>query len=306
MGYLPADYTRKGTQGHQNNPEEIARRVENLAAGKREYLYEVSKLDKAKAVPVLIDYCREPVETKGKLLVAKALAWFGNANGNDLIESELKEMFNQELAEGYPGGYVDDYDFIRGREKNVLEGLFWRINQNIGLLAMSGDPSANKTIQHILENTESGGGMVKRSNGYYDNRIDLKIVPFYNRIMNLCFYAERLPHESFIAGFEKLLKDEHIGNFKTEDYTNVRWRVFGGLLEVSIAAAMARCGSRVGYDLLTQYLTDTHYSFKSFAASELKDVTGKDLGYDAPEWKQYVEKLSFPAPVRKLVKEVEV
>ena len=145
-----------------------------------------------------------------------------------------------------------------------------------------------------------------RSSDYFNGRIDLKIVPFYNRIMNLCFYAERLPDHAFIPGFEKLLKDKNIGGFKTEDYTKVRWRVFGGLLEVSIAAAMARCGSKAGYNLLTEYLNDTHYSFRTFAASELKDVSGKDYGYDAEAWKKFADKLSYPRPGKKLVKEIEV
>ena len=171
---------------------------------------------------------------------------------------------------------------------------------------MTGSSSSVETIRKILDSTSSGGGMVPRTNDYYNHRIDLKIVPFYNRIMNLCFYAERSPDPSFIPGFEKLLTDKHIGGFKTEDYSKVRWRVFGGLLEVSIAAAMARCGSRKGYDLLAEYLDDTHYTFKTFAASELKQITDKDFGYDARAWRKYTSSLAFPRPLRKLVKEVEV
>lgn len=306
LGYLPADYHRESTYGKREQPDEIQERVKNLSEGKREYLYECVRLPKEKALPVLAEHCNESVSPEGRLLVAKAMAWFGNAEANDLIEGELKELYNQESAEGYPNGYIDDYDFIRGREKNVLEGLFWRINQNIGLLAMSGASTANKTIQHILDNTSSGGGMVPRTNDYYNHRIDLKIIPFYNRIMNLCFYAERNPDVSFIRGFEKLLTDPNIRGFKTEEYSKVRWRVFGGLLEVSIAAAMARCGSRKGYELLIEYLDDTHFNFKTFAASELKHLTQKDFRYNASEWKKYVSRLKYPMPVQKLVKEVEV
>src|SRR5690606_20842532 len=226
---------------------------------------------------VLSEYFHATENGPGKLLMAKAMAWFGSPAGNDLIEDELNTMFRQEQEEGYPGGYVDDYDFIRGRPKNILEGLFWRINQNIGLLAMSGHPSANATIKHILENTVSGGGIVERTTLYYNGRTDLKFIPFYNRIMGLCFYAERLPDVSFVAGFENLLKDKNIGGFKTEDYTKVRWRLYGGLLEISIASAMARCGGKKGYDLLVEYLDDTHVMFKTFAVRELSDVTGKSF-----------------------------
>lgn len=306
LEYLPADYTRPDTWRQRDNQEEVYRRVNMLAEGHREYLYECSRLSKEKALPALMNECNQIESGDGKLLVGKALAWFGNPMANDLIEDELKDMFRQELAEGYPGGYIDDYDFIRGREKNVLEGLFWRINQNIALLAMSQQPSANATIRHILENTVSGGGMVPRTNDYYNSRIDLKIIPFYNRILNLCFYAERLPDQSFIPGFEKLLQDKNIGGFVTSDYTEVRWKVFGGFLELSIAAAMARCGSKVGLQLLSDYLGDAHHRFKVFAASELRDITGKDFGYDGTAWRKHLAKLSYPRPVKKFLKEVEV
>src|SRR5690554_7354781 len=52
-------------------------------------------------------------------------------------------------------------DYIRGRGKNVLEGLFWRINQNIGLLAMSGGNTFFGTIINILQHTSSGGKMIE-------------------------------------------------------------------------------------------------------------------------------------------------
>src|SRR5690606_9129695 len=116
-----------------------------------------------------------------RLLLAKALAWFGEQEGNDLIEAELKSLFAEEQADGYPDGYVDNYDFIRGRELNVLEGLFWKINQNIALLGMAENADCKDTIRHILENTTSGGPIVDRGTDYYNGRIDLKIIPFHNR-----------------------------------------------------------------------------------------------------------------------------
>lgn len=240
------------------------------------------------------------------MLLAKSIAWFGGREGVELIESELLEMFKQELEEGYPDGYVDNYDFIRGREKNVLEGLFWRINQNIALLAMNGDPGANATIKYILENTSSGGGVVERTNDYYNGRIDLKIVPYYNRILNLCFYAEKIPDKNFIPALEKILKDENIGGFQTVEYDKVRWRVFGGFLELSIAAALARCGSETGYRLLTSYLEDIHYNYKRFARTELMDLTHEDFGFNPFKWKNYLSEISYPRQPQRLVKALEV
>lgn len=308
LGYLPEDFTRRKKGNLNADPQEIKRRIHNLSMGKEEYLYEVVRVPKDKAVPGLKSAFKDGgLSEDGRLLVAKALAWFGESEGNDLIEEELKVMFEEEMADGYPDGYVDNYDFIRGREKNVLEGLFWKINQNIALLGMASNSACKNTIKHILENTRSGGGMVMRDSEYYNGRIDLKIVPFHNRILNLAFYAERVPDPVFIKGFEELLKDENVGGFKTTEYQKVRWRVFGATLELSVAAAMARCGSRAGYLLLTDYLEDIHYLFKKFAAEELQSITKMNYGYDSKRWLGQIDRLSFPASPKKLVAdEVEV
>lgn len=306
LGYLPADYNRKDNWNYRYDDSEIIRRVARLSEGHREYLYECSRLPKEKALPVLTESFEQTSDEGNKLLLAKALAWFGSREGIDLIEAELKELFGQELEDGYPGGYVDDYDFIRGREKNVLEHLFWQINQNIGLLAMAGDQAPNSTINRIIENTVSGGGVVERTNDYFNGRIDLKIVPFYNRILNLCFYAERIPDPQFIPALEKLLKDDNIGGFQTVEYDEVRWRVFGGFLELSIASALARCGSQTGYTLLAGYLEDIHYNFKRFARQELQDLTLQDFGFNHAKWRKHLSKQAYPLPPQRLVKSVEV
>ena len=300
LGYLSTERLTLPAGNKADRAEEVARRVANLALGKQEYLYECIKLPKEKALGPLINTYHKTDQAEGKLLLAKAIAWFGGSEGNELINAELKTLFEQEQSEGYPDGYVDNYDFIRGREKNVLEGLFWRINQNIGLLGLAGYEPSKKIVKHILEQTSSGGGMVERTNAYYNGRIDLKIVPFYNRILNLCFYVDRIPDPMFSAGFESLLKDENIGGFKTEDYHNVRWRVFSASLELAIAASMARCGSKKGYSMLVDYMDDIHYIFKRFAQSELKILTEKDFGFDSARWKAHLKRLSFPRSVSKL------
>src|SRR5690606_23284537 len=113
--------------------------------------YECCKLSEEKAISPLEQKYQNTSNTKGKLLIAKALAWFSSSLGNKLIEDELKQMFQAELKDGYPEGYLELYDSIREKEKNVLDGLFWRINQNIALLGMSGSNSFTETIRLILE-----------------------------------------------------------------------------------------------------------------------------------------------------------
>ncbi len=114
----------------------------------------------------------------GKLLLAKMLAWFGDGSGNILIGNELAQLFELEQEDGYPKGYIDDYDSIRGREKNKLEGLFWKINQNIALLGMSGNGSETKTVRRILEKDR-----LWRRNGAADQRLLQRTHRYQNRCL---------------------------------------------------------------------------------------------------------------------------
>jgi ribulose 1,5-bisphosphate synthetase/thiazole synthase len=306
LRYLPAEYLTKAPGDQRADPNEIERRVNQLELGAAEYLYECSRVDKALILPVIKACYAQSVREDGKLLLAKMMAWFGDPSGNELIGNELKNLFAQEQQDGYPTGYIDDYDSIRGREKNKLEGLFWKINQNISLLAMSGDGSQIERVRQILENTVAGGGMVPRTSDYYNERIDIKIVPFHNRILSLCMYAERIPDASLIAGLEKLLTDKHIGNYVTDQYDKIRWQVYGASLEISIAAALARCGSKKGFDLLNAYLNDLHYNYKNFALNELRELTQKDLGHRPAEWQKHLTKLTYPRTPKALKKTIEI
>lgn len=305
LGYYPGGFFARKAGNNLNDTKEISRRIEELGTGKREYLYEAIKLPRQKAVPVLKTAFTNAVGD-GKLLIAKSLAWFGEPIGNDLIAAELEKLYKEETAKGYPADFVDNYDLIRGREKNQLEGHFWRINQNIGLLAMSGNPAHNALIAKILGEATSGGPMMTRETDYFDGRIDLKLVPFHNRILNLCFYAERLPDPGFIDPFLNLLKDEYIGGFVTKEAEKTRWRVYGADLELFIASALARSGGQKGYELLADYLGDVHYDFKAFASRELNRLTGKELGYDEKKWKAHIAGLSFPRAAVKFAKDIEV
>ncbi len=309
LGYINEAFRNKPVGNKRYDSTETNRRINGLIQGKEEFLYECCKLPQERVLPVLEQKFDTISADEGKLLVAKALAWFGSTLGNNLIEDELKTLFQQELNTGYPGGYIENYDYIRGRGKNVLEGLFWRINQNIGLLAMSGGNTFFGTIRNILQHTSSGGKMIEWSGdrgSYFNSRIDLRIIPYYNRILNLCFFAERKPHADFIEGFENLLRDKNIKGYITDDYNQTRWNVYGGFLELSIAAALARCGSRKGCELLVSYMDDVHYNFRTFALNELTELTSKNFGYNKKEWNSYLNTLSFPITFRGYTHSIEV
>lgn len=306
-GALPSEYANKPAGNSIQDKKEIARRVERLARGDEESLFPCCRIPRELALPVLKENFRENRNESGRLLVAKALAWFGEALGNELISAELDTLFQQEQQEGYPGGYIEKYDLIRGREKNVLKGLFWRINQNIALLGMAGNPGNKAVIGRILERTTSGGKMFSwEDSDYYNGRIDLRLLPFHNRIYNLCFYGERAPHPDLMKGFETLLEDENIKGHVTGEYHETRWRVYKGELEMYIAAALARCGSGKGYRLLASYLGDVHSNFRDYALSELRELTEQDFAHNQGQWETHLKELAFPRRAKRAERAIEM
>jgi len=308
-GFISSEYCEKASGNLTNDQGEALSRINEIAQGKSEFLYDCCRLPKNIALPILKEFYWNSVAGEGKLMIAKALAWFGQTLGNELVEKELGELFAIEQTEGYPGGYIENYDFIRGRETNILKGLYWQINQNIALLAMAGNPENNDIINRILRNTNSGGKIITWKGDradYFNVRLDLRIIPFFNRIFNLCFYAERVPDPKFIGGFENLLNDENIKDFLTLDYHLARWRIYGADLELYIGASLARCGSKTGYEKLIEYLKDLHYNFKNYALSELKSITKQDFGYQVDRWKTLCNNLTFPGETCKIQRDIEL
>ena len=265
-GYLPADHLL-------GNGRTLPSMAAELAEGRSERLFNICVCDPAEAVPVLEEqFARTP-----GLGLAKALAWFGSSRGRELLIEELDRNLCEELLEGHPSSYYETYD----------TGLtYWKINAAIALLAMSGTDSGQDKVLKVLDETVSGGAQVPAKDAYNAGRIDLQLIPCYNRIANLVFYIERHPDPCFIAGLERLLDDPHISGLRTKDYRATRKTMYSANLELLIAAAAGRCGSLKGLDTLAGYLEDIHFTFRSFAHAELSSMLEHDCGFDVGAWRQ--------------------
>lgn len=283
------------TVTHNEKTETTNEVVSRLSKDEKGYLLKCCLLPEKDVLPVLLNQFK----TTNSIQLAKALAWFSNSAGVHLILNELNELFKEELLTRN-NGYSEKYDPY---------SLYWRINQDIGLLGMSRDKRSRDIIVKILNDTTSGGEVITylEDNQYNSNRIDLRLIPYHNRITNLCFYIERMPDRIFIAGLEKLLTDENIKGFRTTEYNNTRWRVFRADLELYIAAALARCGSKASVEILIDYLDEVHSNLRGFACSELKNLFGQDFGYDTSGWKNYINnKIQFPHKATGIVKQIEL
>ena len=70
-------------------------------------------------------------------------------------------------------------------------------------------------------------------------------------------------------------------------------------LELCVARALARCGSRRGYETLLAYLHDTRAFLARSAHDELAALAGRDLGYDADAWRAWLASARIaPKPYR--------
>lgn len=268
MNYLPAGLNDK----KQETPREIVAKLEN---GVDTLLIKAVLEKKSKILPLL----EQSFKQNRSLTITKALAWFGNQEGNELIIDDLMKNYRKEQLQGHLNTYFEEYK---------PELIYWKINQSIGLLAMAGNEKSHSVINELLSEMASGGPMVVSSDAYTQGRIDLQLIPYYNRLINLCFYVERNPDKRFIAGLERLLADENICAYKTTEYDKTRWQLYSANLELFLAAASARCGSHKGLMLLVDYLDDIHSNFRSFARNELKAVTQQDFGYDITAWEQFL------------------
>ncbi|MBE6411176.1 MAG: FAD-dependent oxidoreductase [Opitutales bacterium] len=276
LGYYTDDYLKRTNLA----TTEI---IERLARGDSDVLIWACLKPKAEILPML----RESFKKVRTLQTAYALSWFGDNSGEKVILRELKNNLSQEEKEPQSADYLELY--WRGN----LKSPYWNINRALAFLAMSGSEKSDKVVAEILSKTTSGGKLVRsKDNVYTANRIDLVLLPNHNRIVNLCFYAERRPSIKFAKGFERLLDDSNIACNSTRKYSEGRFNMNTGLLEMLVASASARCGSPKGASVLVHYLGDYQANFRAFAHQELCDIYKQDFSFDALKWQSVAKEKS--------------
>lgn len=70
----------------------------------------------------------------------------------------------------------------------------------------------------------------------------------------------------------------------TQEYIAERF----AYLELCLGRALARCGSKEGYELLIRYTGDMRLYLARSALQELRELTGVDSGFDAGAWRQWL------------------
>jgi len=265
--------------------ESAKRCIDELTAGKPNSLLRIMMQPTEAVEPLLRTAYGQAHDETQQLRLAKALAWFGNPIGNELIVSEMKGLFEQEQATGkLPREYY--------REDKATS--YWTINQDIALLALSGDPAVLPDILALADALRLKNPPVIQATKYNQGRIDLRLIPFYNRIVIICFAVERMPQKRAIRTLYRFLDDPFIRNQVTRTPKEAGDKVYGGILESRLAAILARCGDKRGFAILAKYLNDVHPMLAHYASQELKTLLGVDFGCDSQQWMGHIERLTFP------------
>ncbi len=275
--YLPKDVS----QCSPANPLEI---VEKLASNDSSALLEACICNAAG----MKESISGAFEKKPSLALAKALCWHGFESGAQLVAEDLRKNFARLKENPQPKDYTETYS----REK--LESAYWRVCADIAYLAMPQKNLAQGDILDVLKFADTGGEMTRQEKAYFANRIDLCLVPNFNLLINLAFYAERNPSPLFAGEFERILQDPNLRGCRSLAPEDVRWNAYLANLALAIAAAGARCGSERSAELLVDYLDDVHIFFRRFANSELCSIFKVDANFDKVKWGDFLSKNKIP------------
>jgi hypothetical protein len=276
-------------------PIDLCTVVQQLASGDETALLSVALQSPDEALPRLLAAFAQP--GVNRLQLAKALAWFGSTVGADLLVSALGE-----LSLAASRCYDDTHPHKAGNPRaGIVDAAddYWRLNQLLALLGIARVHEAAATVAVIIADTTSGGPPERALNAYIRERIDMQRVPHFDRLLNLAFCAERLGEPRLGTALDGLLERQWIGGWGRRDGEDSGRVYHSALAEVLLAAAAARCGSRLGARRLAGFLDDVHDILASFALAELREISGQDLGRNPNAWATWLTTLETlpPCPV---------
>lgn len=202
-----------------------------------------------------------------RLLIAKALAWFGDASGRDLIIERLLWLKDHENT--------DPSCDIAERSDTVRHGMgeelndYWEMNQLIEVAGRIRNPKITKLLCSLMESCETGGPPYESRFPYFKARREETCIPYYERIFNLVHVFYSSPDREAVKALESLLEKEFIGGGHYAEKITDEPFMMASYLEVTIAAAAFRCGSARGRAILEKYAEDVRSVYAKMARKEL-------------------------------------
>lgn len=235
-----------------------------------------------RVIPILKNALEKAEEPNHKLLLARMLALLGSpASLPVLLDTIMSELSGDAL----PELNTRISHAILPPDQGAMPGL-------AALLYVAGmveDASMLPVFQRVIEllanNTEADIRDRDKGIFYYVDAVCLGIerlagpgaVPMLHRLHSYAPFRDQVCPQGFQADFF----------YERQAY-----------LELVIGRTLARCGSLEGYAVLVNYLDDARSLLAEHAHSELKAISGQDLGKDAEAWHRWLARQKFNLPVK--------
>ena len=214
-------------------------------------------------------------------------AWYGDWDAIGILTDRLSGQIASQKPEDV-------------HAQKTIENPYWAANRCLGILAKWGRREEARLLVPELcraaDKITAGGPVFHKATRYSHSRIDGWRVPYYQQIRMFALAAERLADARLVPALDRLLEEKELKGYRTLDSLGGVSPFFCAYLELCLARAAARCGSRNGLERLIVYLEDVRYVLSGSARRELSAVSGEDFGMDAQRWKAWLkERKEFPA-----------
>ncbi len=278
-----------GVKDHELPPmsnADLRRYVAQLATGDLPLDRQVQILARPKASIPILKEALPQANRMGKVELARALCFLGDTSASQILLDELERLLGAGRLPGLTRVPTE-------RMKHPLpdHGFAPDPTYLINTLARLGDkrivPFMTTIAKEVEAETEHTG-------------------PMFSYVFSVCYAAERLGVPACVEALMILADKQGIRNGVHPRGTDLRKTARGlasrredryAYLELCVGRALARCGSRRGYDIVLGYLHDIRGFLARSAHDELVDLAGRDFGYDKRAWQAWLSSASLtPKP----------
>jgi len=254
---------------------QLKQMAEQLAAGNLKLMDKVSLLARPDLSLPLLKEALANATGLGRIEVGKALCFLGDPQGADVLLDELEKSLKT------PG--LSKKSHVRMRHDTPDHASAPEITYWVNSLGRSGDARVIPLMTEIAKRVE----------------MNLKKCDvMFNYVYSICYAADRLADPECIQALTLLANKKGIPGSLRPIGTDPRETGKGRVsimedryayLELSIGRAMARCGSKRGYQIVIDYLTDIRGFIARSAHEELTTLSQRDFGYDTQAWSRWLE-----------------
>ncbi|MBE5968064.1 MAG: FAD-dependent oxidoreductase [Lachnospiraceae bacterium] len=231
-------------------------------------LFDVLLQEKHAVLPLLRTAYEQENNIQRKYFIAKALAWFADPLGIDLLYKRFDELIHNECSDTKSD--IDDHrDIVRHGVANDYVNDYWDLNQLIVLFERLKDQTKITELCDLIERANAGGTPYRSKYIYYATRVDMVCVPYFERLYILAHYFIHLPSKKAAPYLFDLLGKENIGGGLYCHNLDKPPLYFSSYLELMIARAAYRCGESRAREVIRNYSFDLRKTLSDCAKNEL-------------------------------------